>query len=300
MNKSCDEKVIKALIYALGKDRISCEIDMNTREVSFEVDRKGVKEQIRTIEGNLINDKNIAKLISWMRNEDELIEVWSAEYDKLVKFELNSLPECFKDEEVRGLETKISRTEFMSWLRGRNGQNKLFTLKTFNPANETMIENNLINILEFAYLVKNNNSESNDAECILRVAYQTFLEYCNHKTPMSSESKRFIKVYWHQLSQVYKAVAEYVCTSNEGTEYENYFNQFATWLNSCGSFMHISFISRRPFLPVLNEFGEIVIDDPVDIDNVVCETPGGVIDIIENYKNSKKRDIYINEDDEII
>ncbi len=295
MERICDEKMIKALIYGLAKGKITYDIGFVTSRVfSFRVDRNGVKEQIRTIEGNVINDKNIAKLVSWMRNEDELVEEWSKEYDKLVKVELNTLPTPVNDAEISTLESQMSKKEFMYWLRGRIGQPKLFDLKKFVPNKDKgHTQANLKNILEFAYLVKTSEESSmdcDDAERIIRVVYKTFLDYCKSKTPMDSAPERFIQVYKHQLQHVYRAVAEYVCVSNNGVEYEDYFNQFATWLNSCGTFMSISSSFES-----INEFGEVVINERVTFENSICKAPGGAQAIINGYKSNK---VIVNDEKE--
>lgn len=283
MERICDEKMVKALIYGLAKGKISYEKGMAaTRGFSFKVDRNGVKEQIRTIEGNLINDKNIAKLVSWMRNEDELIEAWSVEYDKFVKMELNTLPTPVNNEEVKVLEQQISRKEFMLWLRGRNlsGQHKLFNLRKFQPDNLNISEFVPVNILEFAYRIKTSEESSldcDDAERIIRVVYKTFLQYCSFRTPMDTSQERFMQIYNQQLQHVYKAVAEYVC-GFKGTEYEGYFNQFATWLNSCNAFKGIS-----SSFEAVNEAGEIQITESINLrTDTICSGPtGGAEDIVE-------------------
>ena len=299
MERICDEKMIKALIYGLAKGKITYDRGFVTSRVfSFRVDKDGVKEQIRTIEGNVINDKNIAKLVSWMRNEDDLVEAWSAEYDKFVKMELNTLPTPANDAEIKTLEAQLSRKEFMMWLRGRDSlqQSKLFNLKKvtgFGTGSSSVIDAP-INILELAYLIKTSEESSldcDDAERIIKVAYKTFLAYCKSRTPMDAASERFMQVYKQQLQHVYRAVADYVCTYN-GTEYEAYFNQFATWLNSCGAFKDIS-----TAFEAVDEKGEVQITENVTLASDSCLAPGGAASIINEKKDDKKSKKKVKEDE---
>lgn len=294
MEKICDTKMVKALIYALATGKITYERGFSAlRNYSFRVIKDGVKEQLRTIEGTIINDKNIAKLVSWMRNEDDLVEEWSSQFDKFVKMELNSLPTPANDAELSTLEAQISKKSFMTWLRGRGDKSsKLLSIGKFKGGDKDEIKR--FNILEFAYLVKTSEESSldcDDAERIIKVVYETFLEYCKSRTPMDTAPDRFMQIYTQQLQHVYNAVADYVCTF-EGKEYIAYFNQFASWLNNAGTFKSIS-----SSFEAINEKGEIQIIENVNYDTNLCRAVGGVQSIISSkIKNENELDISNSEE----
>ncbi len=267
--QQCDDNMIKALLYALNSGAIVYEKGMSQSVGwSFKYSHDGIKEQMRTVDGNLIHDKNMAQLVAWMRNEDELIEAWSKEFDNRVKQELSKLPTPSSDADINVLETAITQSKYMKWLN-----NELFDMGTKEKPNK-------ISIFDLALLVKASEESSgdcDDAERIISVAYDTFLKYCSHKTPMSPSPDRFIQVYNQQLQHFYNGVARNInkLSKSQGKiDKKSLFKQFAEWLNSCGKFKAIS-----DDLDAINAKGEVQIAMSVTIESKAAEKAVGTLNV---------------------
>ena len=166
MERACDERMIKALFYALSTGRIRYVrgIGEDHSVYNFVCDQKKIKANA----SSYIDNKNIHELLNWLRNEDAKIEEWSAAFDRNILEQMQQLPSVLVEEEVKILEQKLTTTPFM----------KMLNEKLYEDAS---IEGTrgILSIVEFAYMIKANEEEGrdcDDAERILAVAYKIFKE----------------------------------------------------------------------------------------------------------------------------
>jgi hypothetical protein len=184
----CDVKAIKALLYGFQKGYILYKSGIGDKNNNcfFSLNNKKIKDS----DGRWINSKNIASLVSWIRNEDDLIEEWSAAFDESINRQKSKLTMVSSDgdQELANLKTSITNSEFISLLN-----KKLYT----NP--ETGRD---VSALEFAYMVKNSEElgrDCDDAERIIDVLYRTFRSIIEHRANPESNQERFIQMYKHEI-----------------------------------------------------------------------------------------------------
>lgn len=252
MEVECDKKMIKALLFGLSSGKISYDAGYSKSSfLSFRYIKDGIKDQVRTENGDIVTEKTIAQLITWIRNEDDLIEEWSNDFDADILAQKNLLPIPNGDNDIAKLESSLTVSDYMKQL------NKcLFKLS-----------NKEISILEFAYRVKNSEESSldcDDAERILTVAYDTFVELVSHRAP-KNQPEKFIQIYKQQIEKVYISIlsyAEKIKTSSGDNDLKSIFTSFIGWLNYADTFRNID--PQRP----VNSRGEVVINDTVTYDEV--------------------------------
>ena len=289
MEKECDRKMVKALLYALGSGQIRYQKGFSKSGTSsFRYVKDGVREQIKAPDGQIVDEKKIAKLMSWIRNEEELIETWSKAFDESIERQCQDLPILNGDNEMGVLEAKVTQTTFMRQLTGNSGSTRepggLFSLK----------DGDRLSIIEFAYKVKNNEESGNDcddAERIIEVAYETFEKLVTYRTPKKAFPERFIQLYKHEISNVYKGIANTavkICASsafgNNEDAIENAFNQIVFWLNYADTFRAIGADSE-----CIDEMGEILINQNVTTKHDLCKAANDVIkEAASELKKAKK------------
>ncbi len=260
--KDCDVKVVKALLYAFQKGHVTFQTSVGARDAFF---FKCNGKKITDSEGRWINRKNIAQLISWLRNEDELVEEWSELFEREIQRQKNLLPSLASDNpnEIRNLESSLTSTPFMNMLteklyvdasanvmRIKNSSNGPVTVKRDGPT-----------AIEFAYMVKTSEElgrDCDDAERLLEVLYGIFKDMCAYRTNPQLNPERFIQVYGQQLGNFYEAMATARQVYEAGAECESHFNQFTTWLNQANVFNAIS--ADTP----MDDKGNVCIDSVYD------------------------------------
>ncbi len=275
MEKECDRRMIKALLYGLITGKITFDKGMAlSKNYSFRVVRDGNREQIKSMEGQIVQEKNIAKLVSWIRNEEELIEDWSVAYDESIERQCAELPIMTADNEIDVLEGRITSLPFMRQLVGlreaSRGVTDTYGILQLEP------DQPKLSIIDFAYKIKNNEESSgdcDDAERILEVAYETFMKIMNYRTPKDVYPERFIQLYKHEIANVYGGVAEAAikCTKDDLKKQNgriiaiNLFEAIVSWMNYAGTFKGIGEDKEA-----INEMGEIVINQVVGIKHDLC------------------------------
>ena len=261
--QECDIKLVKALLYGFQKEHIVYRSGIGDSQFFFCHNNK----KITDTEGRWINNKNIAQIMSWIRNEDELVEEWSEAFDREIQRQLNLLPSLASDNpgEIANLESQITRTPFMQILT-----DKLYndpSTKNTEAAKKPRLEGAKMvtakregpTALEFAYMIKTSEEigrDCDDAERIVAVIYDTFFKFCSYRTSPQNTPERFIQVYKQQLGKVYEtlAVSKQICAA--GTECYALFNLFTLWLNQSEAFKTIS--DDTP----MDDKGNISIDSP--------------------------------------
>lgn len=245
--KDCDALVVKALLYALYSRQISYKdgIAAMKDKYYFSYDGKNITDTC----GNLINTKNIAKLIAWLRNEDDLVDEWSAQFERDIKRQQLSLPNFSSGtpNEISALEGALTKSPYM----------KLLTNKVFTDHSKGISDD--VTLLELANMVRSSEEidcDCDDAERILIVAYDVFKSLCEYRTSSKNMPEMFIQVYNQQLEKVYAALSKAKFIVDAGKDAEVQFNQFAAWLHNTGVFDRIN--ADMP----LDEKGNVCVDQP--------------------------------------
>ena len=250
MEKECDVKVVKALLYGFQNGRIVYKDGMGEAQdrYYFECDNK----KITDAEGRWINNKNVAQLFNWIRNEDELVDEWSALFDRDIARQMNALPSLASGNstEISTLETGLTGTSFMKLLTESlyvdTSAAKLKVgkrVKLDKGRKPELVQRVGPTALEFAYMIKTSEEQGrdcDDAERILNVIYHTFRDLCSYRTNIDSNPESFIQVYKQQLGNVYESLASAKIVYAAGSSCRAQFKQITTWFNQAGVFNTIS------------------------------------------------------------
>lgn len=261
MEKIEDDKMVKALFYGFWFNRLisAKRIGRSTnKNVFYNIDREGRRNAIKTTDGMDITLENAAQLIKWLRNQDDLINEWSAKFDEEINAMKNNLPNIPSDTQIGDLQRKITTCEYMDLLNMT-----LFTDDTYFGSvegKEIKIPSKKKgpSIIEFAYLVKTSEEslrDCDDAERILSVAYDVFLDICSFRANPELFLDRFIRIYSEELAKVFEGLLSTKMVLREEKNCLSYVEQFASWLNSSKVFQNIS--DAKP----LNEDGTLNISD---------------------------------------
>lgn len=263
MEKIYDDKMVKALFYGFYMKNIvyapRATKGSEKHLMFYEVTASG-KKAIRTPDGNEINLENAAQLIKWFRNQDEYIEEWSTKFDEEIVRIKNGLPNISSDTQYHELERKITGCDFMKILN-----NTLFIVPGYvdDLKNKCKIVEPLANkegpsIIELAYLVKTSEEsirDCDDAERIINVAYDIFLDICKFRANPDLTLDRFMRIYDWELRKVFEGVLSTRMVMKEEKYCREYVEQIASWFNSIGVFQALS--EAKPF----NELNELNISD---------------------------------------
>ncbi|MBE5744050.1 MAG: hypothetical protein E7358_04980 [Clostridiales bacterium] len=266
MEKIYDDKMVKALFYGFYMENIvyapRATKGSEKHLMFYEVTASG-KKAIRTPDGNEINLENAAQLVKWFRNQDEYIEDWSTKFDEEIVRIKNSLPNISSDTQYHELERKITGCDFMKILN-----NSLFNVAGYvdDLKNKCKIVEPLANkvgpsIIELAYLVKTSEEsirDCDDAERIINVAYDIFLDICKFRANPDLTLDRFMRIYDWELRKVFEGILSTKMVMKEEKYCKEYVEQIASWFNNIGVFQALS--EAKPF----NELNELNISDKFD------------------------------------
>ncbi|MBE6631105.1 MAG: hypothetical protein E7623_00225 [Ruminococcaceae bacterium] len=259
--KQCDDQMIKALFYGFKSEELVYKPGIGGDKGRYYFEYKDTR--ITDTEGKLINSKNVAQLVAWMRNETDLVDEWSKKFDEDIARQMTALPSIASDNpsEISALESAMTRMPFMRMLteslfrdasdKGNKSCRKV-RIEGGRPANVDRVGPNII---EFAYMIKTSEElgrDCDDAERILKVAYNVFRDITEFRTNSVNTPERFIQVYRQQLDNVFEAVAGSKLVCNSGANSRDYFNNIAMWLNRS------------------NTFKTVCIDNPMDETGKIC------------------------------
>ncbi len=247
MEKIEDEKMVKALFYALKEGRIFTKElfgKKNDKYYFHMIDNDGRTNALRTPEGLYINLDNVSYLVKWFRNQADLIVDWSEKFDEFIFGVKNKLPNIPDDNQYGLLELKITTCDFMQLL-----YNTLFEEKTY--AKEAAKYDNRVDrnkkagpsIFDFAYLVKaseESGRDCDDAERIIETAYNIFLDICKYRANPELYTDRFVKIYKHEVGTMYKSLLFNKMIVENMDGWQSYVSNFAAWFDSIDIFKDIS------------------------------------------------------------
>ncbi|MBQ7321683.1 MAG: hypothetical protein IJW99_06275 [Clostridia bacterium] len=227
-----DDKTVKAVLYALSTDKITYGHGIGSMgdQSSF---KKGTSSLYNQVQAP-ITETNIAHLLSWMREQEELIEEWSEAYDRKLDGDMKKLPNVIGQSDIRELEGNLTKSPFM-WMLNE----ELYTV-----SNKSRSKTKTVSAFAFAYNIKvteENDRDCNDAERVLRVLYQSFLKMIEHRTSPKRTPDIFVTVYKQQLEIFYEKIAGSALVQGEkiGAPRVEQFAALAHWLNAAGFFCEI-------------------------------------------------------------
>lgn len=227
MEEECDNKMVKALLYAL-KD--GCITYSNGTGVTGYKDYYFIYEnnKIRTGDDKQpIDAKNISQLLNWLRTDDEdVVAKWSKSFDEMIESTKQSLPAIISDNEISVIESALSSSDFMEMLN--------VCLYVDKKASKEKGKDAKISALELAYRIKTCEEierDCDDAERVLRVLYSVFTDIIKYRISPETNPERFIQVYDQQLLKFYEALAGSEAVAKAGKNCDNYYAQLVAWLN---------------------------------------------------------------------
>lgn len=258
-----DVKLVKALIFALSSDQIVYEegLSKSRGEYYFRAKINGVKSVIRGEDNKVVNTSNIVELVNWLRNNDDIVEQWSSEFDRDIDEQKRALPVVTttgSERQVAGLERAITNTKFM----------KLFNNEFFSA--NTKNKNTEIRLLEFAYLIKVSEEISRDcdyAERIVMTCYDVFKDIIAYRANPDNNPELYINVYKQQLEKVYVSLATCKTVASLGADCGNFLDQTIGWLESLNTFVVEPLVDEGS--GVLK--GKFKIDDFPTVKSIVSE-----------------------------
>lgn len=258
MENECDKKMVKALIWAFRNDQIVYGRSGMTYDggaLAFRYVSNGRKAFIMGADGNVVRMKNIAQLMVWLRNSDELVEQWSARFEEDLQAQLNALPNIADDAStIDVLESTITKSPYM----------KLLQTNLFRDPNYPDGEGGP-GLIELALRVRTSEESAvdcDDAEKILEVAYDIFLQFCGFRADRTKTPECFIQVYRQQLNKLYEGFAK-APLFRKGAGNENtvaYYKQVISWMNDASLFLGI------PTDNAINERFEVSINKKFNLD----------------------------------
>lgn len=268
MENACDEKMVKALLYALNHKLIAYDRTFSYESYQFRLGNKEIKANQKPI-----NNKNISQLLNWLRNEDELINAWSKAFEDEIIQDKNNLPTIVSDTELATLEAALTNSKFMGMLNKILYEDPSDRDSDIGPT-----------AVEFAYQVKTSEEmerDCDDADRIMKVLYKTFIEMIAFRTNPETNPKWFVSVYNQQLNKFYEAFAEIDFVYKAGKNCEKYFRHLVQWLNDIGLFLDVD---RSRYM--IDEKGKIIIDQPFDL---YSSDNASVLSVLNKIKEIKKK-----------
>lgn len=233
MEKINDVRMIKALLYGLGKKEIYYKggaLQKNGNAYYFRL-KSDDGEYIRANDGTLISKKNIALLVDWIRNENDKILEWSDAFDRWIKDQEEKFPNTVNESEDDILKRAITTCDFIEW----------FTVGLYEDTSLST-EKKGVTLFEFAYLVKTSEEslrDNDDAERILEVAYSVFKDIINYKVNENLNEERFINLYHHELERVFHGLSMSATIKKSNVDSSSTFTQIVEWVNGAGYFKDI-------------------------------------------------------------
>ena len=235
-----DKKLVKALLYALIEGKLTYHKPLR-QPLAFRYFVDGVERQIIDMDGQVVDEKNLSALVSWLRPQAALIDEWSGAFDANIKAQLSALPQVTSTEDLPLLEARITTSEYISVMR-----KNLFAKINANKDEKSRTDMSLI---EFAYAVKTSEEathDCDDAEKILAVVFEIFCSFCSFRLPIVKDSGRYASVYTQQLDGFMEDMRKNViANARKGTDEkkgsaESKVEAICEWVNSTGTFRSIS------------------------------------------------------------
>ncbi|MBQ9747725.1 MAG: hypothetical protein IJV98_02970 [Clostridia bacterium] len=226
LEKKSDTKLAKALLYAILEGKLIYNKPLRL-PLAFRYPNDHNDGTIRNSENQVVNTSNLNSLLNWLRPMTDLVEEWSAAYDRAVRNQCNALPCVITKYDIRTLAKDITESPYIEKLR----------TNIFNVTDKSSDQTPKMSLIEFAYAIKISEETSHDcddAEILLKVGFQTLLDFCSHRISLDTMAENFASIYTQQLTKFMTAFLESEKTIKTGDP-EEYVKQIITWMskNEC-------------------------------------------------------------------
>lgn len=229
MEVQYNEMLAKAVLYTILNGEITFKELPRSSQRVFWYSENG-RSKIMYYKKTPVNEKNIAGIVGWLRERDELVSERSELFDKMIR------------EGVRTLPLMISNTQALN--RKITDDEKIITpLRENLFANVMGSENSKelqMSLIEFAYKVKTTEelgdiSDCDDAEKILKAGFEALLAYCQER---AGDETAFQEIY---IWQLHKFLGAFIyddntqAVSKDETEVVGYIKGVMEWMykNEC-------------------------------------------------------------------
>ena len=225
--KSYDVAVAKALLFALMNNRLQYRKEVRDAYAVFRCDDEKI-----IYNGEEVGDKNIHGLFAWLRLHEKLVAEWSRDFDEAVKEQKASLAH-YTAGDTQSVTGSITKADYIRMMRENIFGNKKADAKTPFACG----------LITFAFRIRQceearTDTDRNNAECILKVGYDTLVDFCRARTANNDEA--FLNIYKQQLD---KFLAEALpkdpdVVKNNDSRY--FYQVLVSWINDAGCFQELS------------------------------------------------------------
>ena len=202
MEHESDMKLMKALLYAIMEAQISFRAPLR-QEKGF----RFADELIVNEDGDAVDEKNLNCLITWLRPKDDLVEKWSAEFERKLGQQLEDIRPIMSPSDAGRSEADITSAPYM--VRMRENLFAKIIEEAGIGAGSTAVNQLSLGLFEFANKIKRSEEsrfDCDDAEKILEVGYDTFWRFCNKAINWKNDQGQFMAVYDWELAKFMEAV----------------------------------------------------------------------------------------------
>ncbi len=225
--KSYDVAVAKALLFALMNNRLQYRKEVRDAFAVFRCDDEKI-----IYNGEEVGEKNIHGLFAWLRSREKLVAEWARDFDEAVKDQQAALAH-YTAGDAQSVTRSITLAPYIAMMRENLCGNKKGEAKT--PFS--------CGLITFAFRVRQceearNDTDRNNAECILKVGYDTFLSFCRARTANNDEA--FLNIYKQQLDKFLAEALPKDPDIQKNSDPQNFYSILVSWINGAGCFEELS------------------------------------------------------------
>ena len=240
MEELCDEKMVKALLYGLWERHIRLGMGSWSNEVTFRYKNGGTETElyVEREDGKSIpiTVRELAYLLVWLRDQDDLIEEWSDAFDRKIADTVGKLPAVSDEEDVELLGEELEQRDIMKFFMG----GILAEDMKEHPTEKTTAKNTVgLDIISFAWAIRSSEEatrDCDDAERVVKVASKIFTELCFAKT---GKPEYRATIYEKMLEKLYRSFASRSVVKKKDENRDAYFRGISEWMNRLEAFRMI-------------------------------------------------------------
>lgn len=225
--KSYDVSVAKALLFALMNNRLQYRKEVRD---SFAVFRYNDEKIINS--GEEVGEKNMHGLFAWLRAHEALVKEWAREFDADVKEQQAALAH-YTAGDTTSVTRSITVAPYIQMLR----ENLFGGKKGSKDAPFTC------GLIPFAFRIRQceearEDTDRNNAECILKVGYDTLVSFCRARTGSSDDA--FLNIYKQQIDKFLAEALPKDPEVQKNSDPQYFYQVLVSWVNGADCFREIS------------------------------------------------------------